>query len=170
MFKESEEQKAAKEAEWKAQQEIINRRRNPEAMAAYEAEVNARRAAAAEKVSDTSILPSSITHERHSRCPHPAAHLRFSLSQDAELKELQKGNVDGDAMEEWQRLRNEGKLSAFEKDREAGERSLGGEGLMPDRLDEEMPFIDSGYVDDSQPDIMEELSKGFGKLFGGDKK
>ena len=63
---------------------------------------------------------------------------------------------------------------AFTKEREAGERSLGGEGLLPDRIDESMPFIDSGYVDESQGDVMEELGKmgeNFGKMFGGgDKK
>ena len=47
MFKETEAQKAAKEAEWRAQQEMMERRRNPDKMAAYNAEVNARRAAAA---------------------------------------------------------------------------------------------------------------------------
>ena len=50
MFKETEAQKAAKEAEWKAQQEMVARRRNPEKMAEYNAEVNARRAAATGKV------------------------------------------------------------------------------------------------------------------------
>ena len=53
MFKETEAQKAAKEAEWRAQQEMMERRRNPEKMAAYNAEVNARRAAASEKVHPT---------------------------------------------------------------------------------------------------------------------
>ena len=71
-------------------------------------------------------------------------------------------------MEEWKRLRAEGKINVFDKDREAGERSIGGEGLLPDRIDESMPYIDSGYVDEGAPDIMGELSKGFGKLFGGD--
>ena len=98
MFQESPEQKAAKEAEWQAQQEMMARRRDPAKMAAYEAEVEARRAAANRK--------------------------------DAELKQLQSGG-DADAMESWQKLRNEGKLSAFDKNREAGERSLGGEGLLP---------------------------------------
>ena len=50
--------------------------------------------------------------------------------------------------------------------REAGERSWGGEGLVADRIDEQMPYIDSGYVDESQPDIMGAI----GKLFGGDDK
>lgn len=43
MFKESDEQKAAKEEAWRAQQEVMERRRNPEKMAEYDAEVKARR-------------------------------------------------------------------------------------------------------------------------------
>lgn len=138
MFQESEAQKAAKDAEWKAQQEMMERRRNPEKMAAYEAEVAERRAKASAK--------------------------------DAELKELQNSG-GADALEQWQTLRKEGKIDVFDKEREAGDRSLGGEGLLPDRIDESMPFIDNGYVDDSAPDVMAEASKAFGKLFGGgDKK
>ena len=144
MFSESPEQKAAKEAakeaEFRAQQEMLARRRNPAAMAAYEAEVAERRAAASEK--------------------------------DAELKELQQAGGT-EALDKWKSMRAEGKIDAFEKEREAGERSLGGEGLLPDRVDENMPFIDNGYVDEATPDVMEELGKmaeGFGKMFGGDKK
>ena len=44
MFKESEEDKARKDAQFREQQEILARRRNPAAMEAYEAEVAERRA------------------------------------------------------------------------------------------------------------------------------
>jgi hypothetical protein len=94
---------------------------------------------------------------------------------DAELKELQKGGGK-EALAKWQEMRAEGKIDAFTKEREAGDRSLGGVGLLPDRIDENMPFIDSGYVDESEPqvDVMGELGKmgeNFGKMFGGgDKK
>lgn len=37
---------------------------------------------------------------------------------------------------------------------------------VAERLDEKLPYIDQGYVDESQPDFMAEI----GKLFGGDKK
>lgn len=137
LFGETPEQKAAKDAEFKAMQEMMERRRNPEKMAAYNAEVDERRAKASAK--------------------------------DAELKELQKGG-GAEALEQWQELRKDGKINVFDKEREAGDRSLGGEGLLPDRIDESMPYIDSGYVDESVPDVMEELKAGFGKLFGGDKK
>jgi len=135
MFKESDAQKAAKEAEWRAQQEIMERRRNPEKMAAYEAEVQARRMAVAED--------------------------------EAELKQLQKEG-GAQALKEWNRLKAEGKLMASDDmEREAGDRSWGGEGLVAERIDEKLPYIDSGYVDESQPDIMGTLGKLFG---GGDKK
>lgn len=134
LFKESEEAKAAKEAQWKAQQDVLERRRNPEKLRQYNAEVDARRANAAQK--------------------------------DADLKKLQKGE-DSNALEEWRRLRAEGKLQASDDMvREAGERSWGGEGLVADRIDEKLPFIDAGYVDESQPNIMGVI----GKMFGQGKK
>jgi|OM-RGC.v1.024673720 hypothetical protein len=116
-------------------------RRNPAKKAAYEKEVEERRAAASAK--------------------------------NAELLELQKGGGN-DGLEKWKQMKAEGKIDAFTKQREAGERSLGGEGLLPDRIDESMPFIDSGYVDEDQVDVMGELGKmgeNLGKMFGGgDKK
>eukprot|EP00325_Prymnesiales_sp_UTEX-LB-985_P023466 CAMPEP_0174733482 /NCGR_PEP_ID=MMETSP1094-20130205/61396_1 /TAXON_ID=156173 /ORGANISM="Chrysochromulina brevifilum, Strain UTEX LB 985" /LENGTH=178 /DNA_ID=CAMNT_0015936141 /DNA_START=80 /DNA_END=616 /DNA_ORIENTATION=- len=131
MFQESEETKARKDAQFREQQEMLARRRNPEAMRAYEAEVEERRAAISSK--------------------------------DAELKELQK---TGD-IEAWEQLRAEGKLkSSDELDREAGDRSWGGEGLVAERIDTRLPFVDSGYVDESQPDLM----GGLKKLFGGNKE
>lgn len=63
---------------------------------------------------------------------------------DQELKELQKGEIDGDALEAWKRLKAEGKVQASDSmEREAGDRSLGGEGLIAERIDEKMPYIDS---------------------------
>ena len=43
---------------------------------------------------------------------------------------------------------------------------LGFEGLIAERIDEKLPYIDDGYVDESVPDVMEGLKK----LFGGDEK
>ena len=45
MFKESDASKAAKEEAWKAQQEMLARRRNPEAMKEYQDDVQERRRA-----------------------------------------------------------------------------------------------------------------------------
>lgn len=43
---------------------------------------------------------------------------------------------------------------------------LGSAGLIAERIDTKLPYVDDGYVDESAPDFM----KGSGKLFGGDKK
>ena len=134
MFQESAESKARKEAEWEAQQAMLARRRNPEAMEAYQSEVEERRAEVSSK--------------------------------DAELKELQK---TGD-IEAWEALRAEGKLQGSDElTREAGERSWGGEGLVAERIDTRLPFVDSGYVDESAPTLpdMPDLLGGLKGLFGG---
>jgi hypothetical protein len=133
MFGESEEQKRAKDEAFKAQQEMLARRRDPEKQAAYFAEVEASRAEASKK--------------------------------DKELKELQKGGT-GDALEEWKRLREEGKVQSMdEMERDADSARFGSDGLIGERIDEKLPYIDSGYVDESAPDLM----GGLKKLFGGNK-
>ena len=65
-----------------------------------------------------------------------------------------------------QKLKEEGKVKASEQERDADSARLGSEGLIAERIDEKLPYIDSGYVDESQPDIM----GGLKKLFGGDGK
>ena len=135
MFAESPETKAAKDAAWREQQEMLERQRNPEKMNEYNARVNERRAAA--------------------------------NAADAELKALQKlGGTGDDALSEWQRLKDEGKVKGMdETERDADSSRMGSEGLIADRIDEKLPYIDSGWVDDSGPDFMGEM----GKLFGGKK-
>ena len=65
------------------------------------------------------------------------------------------------------RLKAEGKLQGSDDiEREAGERSLGGVGLVPERIDEKLPYLEQGYVDESMPDLGKEAGKLFGKLFG----
>ena len=44
------------------------------------------------------------------------------------------------------------------------------QGLIAERIDENLPYIDQGYVTDDQPDFMGELGKLGSKLFGGDEK
>lgn len=136
LFAESPEAKAAKDAAWKEQQEMLERQRNPEKMNEYKAQVNARRAEA--------------------------------TAADAELKALQKKGGDGDdSLEEWRRLKEEGKVQGMdETERDADSSRMGSEGLIAERIDEKLPYIDSGWVDDSGPDLM----AGLGKLFGGQKK
>ena len=83
---------------------------------------------------------------------------------DIELKNLQKGGQGGDQLEEWKKMREDGRVTIAERDADSAR--MGSAGLVPERIDEKMPYIDSGYVDDSGPDLMEGLKK----MFGGDKK
>lgn len=107
-----------------------------------------------------------------------AARRAETMAQGAELQQLQKADDGTDKLAEWQRLREEGKLQkSDDMVREAGDRSLGGEGLIAERIDTKLPYVDSGYVDESQPDVMEglkkgfdQLKKGFDQLGGGDKQ
>jgi len=135
MFKETPEQKAAKDAAWREQQEMLARRRDPKAMEEYMKEVEASRTAAA--------------------------------ASDVELKQLQKGDGTGaDKLEAWKAMKAEGKVKSMDDtERDTKSSRLGSEGLIAERIDEKLPYIDDGYVDESQPDLM----KGLSKLFGGNK-
>ena len=42
--------------------------------------------------------------------------------------------------------------------------------MIAERIDENLPYIDQGYVTDDQPDFMGELGKLGSKLFGGGEK
>ncbi len=142
LFKESEEQKAAKEAAFREQQEILARRRDPEKWAAYERAVAERRAA--------------------------------SIASDAELRAMQSGNVDGDVLDAWKKLKEEGKVVTTDTaQRDKDSERFGSDGLIGERMDANMPYIDQGYVDESQPDFMAELDKmgqGLSALFGKKKE
>jgi hypothetical protein len=140
LFGESEADKQRKEEEWRAQQEMLARRRNPQKMAEYMREVDTKRAEA--------------------------------MAADAELRELQQRG-GGDKLDEWKQLRAEGKVKASGQERDAGSARLGSEGLIAERIDEQLPYIDDGYVDQSQPDLMEGINdslRKLGDIFGGDAK
>lgn len=90
-----------------------------------------------------------------------------AMAKDAELKQLQRGNVEGDSLEAWKQMKEEGLVTAMDDmERDKGSERMGSEGLVAERIDEKLPYIDSGYVDESQPDVMGSL----GKLFGGKKE
>lgn len=138
MFKESEESKRAKEEAFRTQQEMLRRRRDPNAMDEYFEEVESRR-------SET-------------------------MAAGAELKAVQAGQR-GDALEAWKELKEQGLVKGMdETERDADSSRMGSEGLIAERIDEKLPYIDSGYVAEDTPDVMGELGKAFGKLMGGDKK
>ena len=141
MFQESEESKRAKDEAFKAQQAMLARRRDPEAMAKYEADVAERRSEIAQKGSELIEL---------------------------QLRDNKDGE---DGLEAWKQLKAEGKvLSSHDMERDADSARMGSEGLIAQRIDTNLPYTDQGYVADDQPDFMEEASKAFGKLFGGKKE
>jgi len=96
-----------------------------------------------------------------------AAKRSLAVTGDAELRAMQAGRIEGDSLEVWKQLKQEGKVLTSETAvREPGSERMGSEGLVAQRMDEQMPYIDQGYVDASQPDFMAEI----GALFGKKKK
>eukprot|EP00597_Dinobryon_sp_UTEXLB2267_P005436 CAMPEP_0170067736 /NCGR_PEP_ID=MMETSP0019_2-20121128/6965_1 /TAXON_ID=98059 /ORGANISM="Dinobryon sp., Strain UTEXLB2267" /LENGTH=153 /DNA_ID=CAMNT_0010275187 /DNA_START=477 /DNA_END=938 /DNA_ORIENTATION=- len=106
-----------KEEMMKAQQEILERRRDPRKMRAYEDATDKRR--------------KELAEER------------------AVYKFQQKQQAGYDPLTDWKKLKDEGKIK-IGKDlpRDEGSRRLGSEGLIEVRVDERMPYIDQGYVDE----------------------
>ena len=95
---------------------------------------------------------------------------RANMKEGAELKALQQNTAGADTLEAWQQLKAEGKVVASDDmERDADSSRLGSAGLIDARIDTNLPFIDQGYVSDDQPDLMGELGKLGGKLFGGKK-
>jgi len=123
LFTETPEQKArkaqveaAKEAEFREQQEMLARRRDPKKMEEYLEQVEARRIA--------------------------------ESARDRDLKNLQQQGNGQDVLEDWKALKDAGKVLTSETaKRDKGSERLGSEGLVPERLDEQMPYIDQGYVE-----------------------
>jgi hypothetical protein len=118
-----------------AQQEILERRRNPEKMAAYNRQV---------------------------------AENRRKLMDEKQVWDFQKkvGDKDYDPLTDWQQLRKEGKIQVgSDLKRDESSRRLGSEGLIDVRIDERMPYIDQGYVDDNEEKGGDPLA-GLKNLFG----
>lgn len=123
---------AEKEEMLKAQQEILARRRDPRKMREYEDKVDEGR----KKLADERAVYNSF----------------------------QKKNEEGyDGLDDWKRLRAEGKVKiGKDLERDKATSRLGSEGLIEVRVDERMPYIDQGYVDEDS-DVM-------GKFMGMFKK
>ena len=117
-----------------AQREIMERRKNPALMEAYEEQVAKR---------------------------------RNDLQKEKDVWAFQQKTDGTDTLDDWKRLREEGKIKVgSDLERDASSSRLGSEGLQEVRVDERMPYIDQGYVDEDA-DVMGKL---FGGLFGGNKK
>jgi len=92
---------------------------------------------------------------------------RKKMDEERKVYEFQNKVQKGyDPLTDWKRLREEGKIK-IGKDLKRDEQSkrLGSEGLIDVRVDERMPYIDQGYVDESA-DFMGNIMN----IFGGKKK
>ena len=118
----------------RAQEEILERRRNPQKMKNYMSKKNQN---------------------------------RQKLQEERDIWEFQNRQQTGfDPLKQWNKLRQEGKIKVgSDLERDASSSRLGSEGLVDVRVDERMPYIDQGYVDEDA-DVM----GNFMKLFGGGKK
>ena len=68
-----------------------------------------------------------------------------------------------DPLEDWQRLKSEGKIKmGKDLERDVKSSRLGSEGLLEVRVDERMPYIDQGYVDEDS-DVMGKFMGMFNK-------
>lgn len=74
---------------------------------------------------------------------------RTSLTEERELWNFQQANSKEDPLETWNALREEGKIKVgSDLERDPDSSRLGSEGLIGVRIDERMPYIDQGYVDE----------------------
>eukprot|EP00563_Minutocellus_polymorphus_P021098 CAMPEP_0197718422 /NCGR_PEP_ID=MMETSP1434-20131217/2585_1 /TAXON_ID=265543 /ORGANISM="Minutocellus polymorphus, Strain CCMP3303" /LENGTH=190 /DNA_ID=CAMNT_0043303073 /DNA_START=130 /DNA_END=702 /DNA_ORIENTATION=+ len=91
---------------------------------------------------------------------------RNDLQKEKDVWSFQQKTDGTDALDDWNRLREEGKIKVgSDLERDASSSRLGSEGLVDVRVDELLPYIDQGYVDEDA-DVM---GKMFGGLFGGNK-
>mmetsp|Transcript_10094 Transcript_10094/g.14814 ORF Transcript_10094/g.14814 Transcript_10094/m.14814 type:complete len:206 (-) Transcript_10094:69-686(-) len=92
---------------------------------------------------------------------------RVKLNEERDVWKFQQKIEKGyDPLTDWNKLRSEGKIKVgSDLERDESSRRLGSEGLVDVRIDERMPYIDQGYVDEDA-----DVVGNFMKLFGGKKK
>ena len=90
---------------------------------------------------------------------------REKLQKEKDVWSFQQ-KAEGDALDDWKKLREDGKITVgTDLERDESSSRLGSEGLVDVRVDERLPYIDKGYVDDDA-DFMGNLMG----MFGGKKK
>eukprot|EP00536_Pseudo-nitzschia_multiseries_P003750 jgi/Psemu1/236997/estExt_Genewise1.C_590042 len=129
--------------------------------AAYEARERAEQEAAQREILERRRNP-----EKMQDYEQKVASKRAKLQEEKDVWGFQGKVQDGyDPLTDWQRLKDEGKITVgSEMERDPTSSRLGSEGLVDIRTDELLPYIDQGYVDESA-DVM----GGLKKLFGGKK-
>ncbi len=76
-----------------------------------------------------------------------ATRRRGESAASAELRAVQAGKGEGDALDAWQKLKQEGKvLTTDTAPRDPDSARFGSEGLIAQRMDEQLPYIDQGCV------------------------
>ena len=92
------------------------------------------------------------------------------LQEDKDVWKFQNKVSDADPLEEWTRLKEDGTITVGSQlERDPTSERLGSEGLVDVRIDELLPYIDQGYVDETA-DVMGGLRNLFGGGRGDDKK
>lgn len=91
-----------------------------------------------------------------------------TFSEEREVYQFQNKVEKGyDPITDWKRLKDEGKIKVG-KDVKRDEASarLGSEGLQDVRVDERMPYIDQGYIEEKKSSGDDPVSQFLGNLFG----
>jgi len=85
---------------------------------------------------------------------------RRKLMEEKEIYKFQSEVKEGvDPLDEWKQKRAEGKIVVGDDlERDVSSERLGSEGLQEVRVDERMPYIDQGYVDESA-DVIGNVSR-----------
>ena len=172
MFGESEEQKRAKDEAFAAQQEMLARRRDPEAMAAYMAEIDASRVEAAMQDKELKDLQKGGDGDTLDEWKRLKDEGKVTSMDEMERDAGASASLDPSTSEFGLAMPAALRRTPLANPYHAGSRRasadssrFGSDGLIGERIDEKLPYIDSGYVDESSPDLM----GGLKKLFGGDK-
>merc|ERR1711957_772078 len=88
---------------------------------------------------------------------------RKKLTEDREVWDFQQ-DKEKDPIEAWTTLRKEGKIQVgSDLERDPGSSRLGSEGLIGVRIDERMPYIDQGYVEEKEEGEKGSIMDIFGK-------
>ena len=130
--------------------------------AAYDAREIAQQEAAQREILDRRRNPKKMKEYNKQ-----VATNRQKLQDERDIWGFQRKTEKGyDPLSEWKKLRGSGKIQVgSDLERDANSSRLGSEGLVEVRVDERMPYIDQGYVDESA-----DAMGNFMKLFGGGKK
>jgi len=131
----------------------------------FSEEGKANRAAAAEKEkremeeAQLEILERRVNPEMMEEYERGINQRRTALMKEKEVYKFQNEVKEGvDPLDEWKQKRAEGKIVVGEDlERDPSSERLGSEGLQEVRVDERMPYIDQGYVDEGA-DVMGNVS------------